>query len=268
VKALLGPAALLSALAIPTAAQDLPELKAKGVLRVLAVPIEDGPQFISTRPGAPPGFDHELLDGLGRLEQLRLEVVIVKSWADLIPQLLEGKGDLIAGGFTATASRRRQIDFTIEAFPTRAAVMTRKPHRVIHGVDELRSEHVGTIRGTSMAEALAGLGVPAANIDSSIPPGGLAAALRAGQVSAAVDGIESALLAARSDPTIQVGMFVGPPESLAYGVRKTSPKLLASVNSYLGNVRKTATWSRLVVKYFGESAPEILKGARATEPPG
>ena len=29
------------------------------------------------------------------------------------------------------------------------------------------------------------------------------------------------------------------------------------------NLRKTATWSRLAVKYFGESAPEVLKKARA-----
>jgi hypothetical protein len=27
-------------------------------------------------------------------------------------------------------------------------------------------------------------------------------------------------------------------------------------------VRRTPTWSRLVVKYFGEEAPEILKRAR------
>jgi hypothetical protein len=28
-------------------------------------------------------------------------------------------------------------------------------------------------------------------------------------------------------------------------------------------VRRTPTWNRLVVKYFGEDAPEILKRARA-----
>src|SRR5262249_20107171 len=101
IEVLFGRALLLLALVSSSAAaQDLPELKKKGVLRLLAVPIEDGPQFISTRQAASPGFDPELLEGFGRLQQLRLDVVFVKSWADLIPQLLEGKGDLIVGGFT------------------------------------------------------------------------------------------------------------------------------------------------------------------------
>jgi hypothetical protein len=30
----------------------------------------------------------------------------------------------------------------------------------------------------------------------------------------------------------------------------------------VSNLRKTPTWSRLVVKYFGDAAPEILRKAR------
>jgi ABC-type amino acid transport substrate-binding protein len=58
-------------------------------------------------------------------------------------------------------------------------------------------------------------------------------------------------------------MFLGPPLSLAYAVRKDEPELLRALNEYIENVRKTPTWSRLVVKYFGEAAPEILKKARS-----
>jgi len=39
-------------------------------------------------------------------------------------------------------------------------------------------------------------------------------------------------------------------------------ELLKALDEYIENLRRTATWSRLVVKYFGEMAPDVLKKAR------
>lgn len=57
-------------------------------------------------------------------------------------------------------------------------------------------------------------------------------------------------------------MFVGAPGRLAYGVCKDAPELKRVLDDYLSNLRRTQTWGRLVVKYFGDSAPELLKAAR------
>jgi len=57
-------------------------------------------------------------------------------------------------------------------------------------------------------------------------------------------------------------VFLGPPGSLAWGARKGDRALLAALGEYVARVRRTPTWSRLVVKYFGDEAPEILKRAR------
>lgn len=248
-------AALLSA---PALAQDLPAIKQSGHLRVLAVAVPEGPRFISGTPGE--GFDGEILAGFARLHGLTVEMVTVDSWDALIPALLKGKGDLIAGGFTDTTARRGQIEFTTEVFPTRDVVITRKPTPPITTIDQLKKVQVGVIKGTSMAEALAGAGVP--RVEATLAPGGVPAALREKKVAAAVDGLEAALVAAHHDPELQIGLFLGNAQSLAYGVRKDSTDLLASLNEYLGNVRKSAAWSRMVVKYFGPSAPEILRRAR------
>jgi len=34
------------------------------------------------------------------------------------------------------------------------------------------------------------------------------------------------------------------------------------LNDYISNLRKTPTWNRLVVKYFGDRAIEVLRRAR------
>ena len=94
-----------------------------GVLRVLAV-VSPEDEFLTDQPGG--GLDRELLEGFAKLRQLRLEVVAIDTWDGLVPALLEGEGDVIAGRFTVTEARRKQIDFTPEVFPTRHVVLTRQ----------------------------------------------------------------------------------------------------------------------------------------------
>jgi ABC-type amino acid transport substrate-binding protein len=241
---------------------DLADVKKRGTLRVLVMFDTKRPEFFSKSAEAP-GFDREVLDGFASLHKIRLEIVPVSGWDALVPGLQAGKGDIIAGRFTATEARRKLIDFTSEVFPTRNVVITRKPYKVVTSVEALKAEKVGTMKGSSMAEAIAAAGVPASNVDDGIPAGGYGEALKAGRITAAVWGIESAIALQQEDPDIQLGAFLGPHASLAYGVPRGQPELLKALNDYIENLRRTPTWSRLVVKYFGKAAPEILKKAKA-----
>jgi len=253
-------AAVAAALPVVAAALDLPEIERRGELRVLAV--DGSPYFLAIGPVEPPGFEREILDGFARLHKLRVRVVAVDTWEALVPAVLEGKGDLAAGGVTATAARRRQIDFSAEVFPTRDVVVTRKPHRVVQSVDQLREERVGTTKGMSFAASLADAGVPAKNVDDGLEATGFHAALQSGRVTALVDGVEDALLMQQTDPAIQIGLFLGPPQSLAFGVRRDNPVLLGALDEYIANTRRTPSWNRLLVKYFGAAAVDVLKKTR------
>jgi membrane-bound lytic murein transglycosylase F len=244
-----------------TGTADLPEVQARGVLRVLAVLEEKGKAITETRADSA-GFDYEVLDGFARLRRLRLELVSVPGWDRLIPELNEGRGDLIAGSFTVTDARKRVIDFTAEVLPTRSVVVTRRPHRVVRTVEELRRERVTVYRGTSMVDLLNQLGVPAANLDY-VPPGTpLTDGLRSGRSTCLVHEIQTAIAEQRADPDLQLGLFVGPPMSYAYGVRKSDPRLRQALDDYLASMRRSPTWSRLVVKYYGQTALDILQKAR------
>ncbi|HET7292509.1 MAG TPA: transporter substrate-binding domain-containing protein [Vicinamibacteria bacterium] len=258
--AILG-AAILAASAAGPARADWAEIQKRGSLRVLVMLDTRRPEFFSVQKEAP-GFDHEVLQGFAALQKVKLDLAPVESWDALLPALGEGKGDLIAGRFTVTESRTKVVSFTTEVFPTRNVVINRKPRKPITSLEGLRSEKVGTIKGTSMAEAIAEARVPAANVDDGLPAGSFGEALKSGRVTAAVWGVESAIALQREDPEIQLGLFLGPPRSLAYAVRKDDRELLARLDAYVENLRKTPTWSRLVVKYFGAAAPEILKRAR------
>jgi len=227
------------------------------------VPAERSEAFVAANQDNPtlPGFDYEVLEGFARLRKQELQVVVSPTWDGLIPMLLEGKADLIGGGFSDTAERRRRIDFSVEVFPSRDVVVTLKPRpRILH-LDDLRHAKIVTHRGTSMVDSLIAAGVPPANVAYSTS-GGVADQLRAGQATAGALGLEVAILARQKDPNLELGLFLGQPGALAYGLRKSDGELRRALDEYLSNLRRTATWSRLVVKYFGDSALEILKSAR------
>ena len=251
---------LLLAAAAGVRAADLDDLKKAGVLRVLVV--DGSPAFVSLKPGSAPGFERDLLDGFARRQGLRVELVEIATWEELVPALVAGKGELIAGGVNDTADRRKVIDFTVEVFPTRDVVVTRRPTLPIVTLDELRAAKVGTIKGTALADRLVEAKVPKANIDDTLPATGFAEALRSRRVVAVLDGIEDALQLKAADPQLDLGMFLGPPASMAFGLRKDAPVLRDALNEYLGAARKSGLWSRLVVKYFGGSAADVLKKAR------
>ena len=251
---------VLALLGVQTAAaRDLPAIRKEGVLRVLVVPVEREPEFVDLGSESRPGFDVEILQSFARTQKVKLELVHAGAWDQLIPSLLKEKGDLIAGRFTDTEARRKQIQFTQPVFPTGVVVVTRKPHRVVSTVEELRGEKIGTIRGTSMDDAVAAAGVKGKIDYSALQEKDVSSALKGGDITAAVWGLEGAIAAAHRDPELQIGMMLGPPASLAYGVRKEDSELRAALDAHLEMTRATGAWQRLVVRYLGEAAPKILK---------
>jgi membrane-bound lytic murein transglycosylase F len=257
--------ALAFAMAVASVAragsQDLEAIEKSGVLRVLIVPPPaDQLEFWSLTPGTPPGFEREMIEAFAVSRHLRIEIVPIESWTEIVGALLAEKGDVIVGRFTETPSRAERIAFTVPVFPTRHLAVTRKPRARVDSVDALRKEKIGTVAGSSLEDAARAAGVPDSHIEA-LPPGTLLTALQSGKVTCIVWGVDSAIPAQKLDPALQLGTFIGPPGNLAWGVRKTSPALLERLNEFIAAHKKT-TWSKLVVKYFGPRAPELLRKAR------
>jgi histidine transport system substrate-binding protein len=224
----------------------------------------DGPQeTISLTAGSLPGFEREMIEGFATLHRLKVEFVAVRSGGERIPALLADKGDVAGGGLIITEARRKLADFTSEVFPTRHVTVTRRPHRLIETLEQLRQARVGTHKGSSWAEAVTAAGVPPENVDDSFEsPRAVLQGLREGKVAAVVMALGWALLEQRKDPELELGLFVGPVTSRAWGVQRDAPQLRHALNEYITNFRQSGAWNRLVVKYYGDLALEVLKKAR------
>src|SRR5262245_55964673 len=80
-------------------ASDLEEVERRGVLTMLAFPHSTN-EFIMVKDGEYWGLDHEILRTFAASRGLELKVQPVPRFADLIPWLLAGKGDVIGSSFS------------------------------------------------------------------------------------------------------------------------------------------------------------------------
>jgi membrane-bound lytic murein transglycosylase F len=240
------------------AARDLGEIQARGTLKVLTV-VDEEPEMFNFRAGEP-GFERELVEGFASLHKLKVESVVIQHFEDIIPALLKEEGDLITG-IIDTDARHAKIDFTVEVLPARHVIVNRKPRPPITTLEEFRKEKVGVLKGSSWATAAAEAGVPPEKSEPYPDRASLLDALKTEKIGATVMSVSDMTLMMRRQPELQAGLFLGKPGSAGWGVRKKDTALLAALNSYLGDVRKGQTWSRLVVKYFGADALPVLKSA-------
>jgi ABC-type amino acid transport substrate-binding protein len=255
VRGLLLAAACAVACAGPAAA-DFPEVIERGVLRVI-VASDEAPETFALAPSRDPGFERELLEGFARLHHLRLEAVRAPGYAERIPMLQRGEGDVVAAIFD-TPDRRQLADFTAEVMPTHNVVVTMEPRGPLRDLDALKAARVGVIRGAKPADEAVQAGLPPSRLVRFERREELLAALEAGSVEAAILPVSEMVVSDRRYGRLRAGMTIGPPGKVAWAVRKGDAALQKELSAYLENTRRGAAWNRLVVKYFGDQALEVL----------
>ncbi|MEM6730107.1 MAG: transporter substrate-binding domain-containing protein [Myxococcota bacterium] len=88
---------------------DLPEVQKRGVLRIL-VPPRDTTTL--ARSNSSDRLERDLAAHFAERFEIDAQIVEVAGYEDLIPKLLEGRGDIVAGQMTVTKLRAKQVAFT------------------------------------------------------------------------------------------------------------------------------------------------------------
>lgn len=227
-------------------------------LRVL-VATDEMPEMFSFEPVGDPGFERELLDGFCRVHGLTLEVVPVRDFDEMIPMLLRGEGDVIAG-IVDTPTRRERIAFSTEVFPLRHMAVSRRPRGPVRDAEALQDLRVGVIPGTSWEEVVVEAGVPPESRVSFRDAEALLVGLREEKVDAVVMALLDYSLARKRDADLVAGGFVGPTSSAAFGARKEDRALVEAMNGYLDGMRQARY--HLMFKYLDEDSLSLIALAR------
>jgi ABC-type amino acid transport substrate-binding protein len=248
--------AVLSGIATPARAGDLAVIEKRGVIRVI-VAADEAAETYSLAAKGEPGFERELLESFARGRGLMVEAVVSKTYPERITMLVADKGDVIAAIFD-TEDRRKVVNFTQAVMPTHNVAVTLRPAPVVANVKDLLAQRVGAIKGTKPAEAAIQDGVPAASLRTYDRLEELFGALQRGEVTTVVLPISELAIARKHYPGLQAGATVGAPGTIAWAVRKEDDELKRALDEYLIDMRRSPVWSRLVVKYFGDEALQVL----------
>lgn len=143
---------------VPDAGGDLPEIRERGELRVLVEAIEED---LLPERGPEAQTERLRLKDFAREQGVSVRFVPVERFEDLIPALLEGRGDLIAAGMVATPERRQKIAFTSPLAIVDVILVGRRdapdlPRRP----EDLAGRQVDVRQGTPHSFQLRALGVP------------------------------------------------------------------------------------------------------------
>lgn len=134
---------------------DLAELKTHRQLRLLI------PQRLELgdlpRAGSPPSEMQALAQAFAKEVGLAPVPVYVDARHDLIPFLLEGKGDVIVANLTVTPERQKRVGFTSPVAVVHEQVVTRASDQKLKGVADLAGRRVAVRRSSSYWRTLAAL---------------------------------------------------------------------------------------------------------------
>ena len=109
---------------IETVNYDLAEILDSGVLRVITT---YSPTGYFLYKGETMGFEYEIFKRLANHLNVRLEIVLAKNVDSIIPMLNRGDGDIIALGYTITAERKEDVNFTDPYMITHQSLIQKKP---------------------------------------------------------------------------------------------------------------------------------------------
>jgi membrane-bound lytic murein transglycosylase F len=230
---------------------DLPVIRERRVLRVLT---RNTPASYFLHRGEQMGFEFELVRKFAESQGLRLQIVVPDKGDQLIPWLLEGRGDLIAAMMTVTENRAAQVQFSRPYNQVSQVVVSRQDEPAMTGPQDLAGRTLAVRKSSAYMETLQQLAETVdfeiAEVAEDLETATLIRGVGAGtwDLTVADRSILDIELAYRDD--IQAALQVGPETSLAWAVRPGNQELLQQVNLFLNEQYRGKFFNVLMEKYF------------------
>lgn len=228
--------------------------------------------FFFTDKGTPKGLQVDLLNeyekhlNIGIKKEIdKIHIQYIPTTFDrLIPDLLEGKGDIISSLMTITPEREQKIDFISgKRASIQELVVSHKSITDISSLDDLAGKQIYVLKGSSYVEHLKELNqilnekklkeIDIVEADSHLNTEDILELVNSGIVKLTVVDGYKARIWAKALPEIKIhdAIVIKSGTHIGWGIRKNSPELQQSLNSFLKKVKKgTYLGNMLFNRYY------------------
>jgi membrane-bound lytic murein transglycosylase F len=235
---------------------DFTEIKKRKVLRVLTR--NNAATYFLWR-GELLGFEYELIHAFAKKHGLRIKMVVPPSRDDLLPWLLDGKGDIIAASLTATQSRKdRGVVFSQKTNKVSEQLVARSNESKIKSIQDLVGRKIFVRRSSSYWQTIrnlinAGIDIRLREVPESLETEEIIAKVASGEydLSVADSHILDIELTWRDD--VEAALDLGKPVLHGWAMRQSDKILHAEVNSFLKKEYRGLFYNILQQKYFKTS---------------
>ncbi|WP_153110021.1 transporter substrate-binding domain-containing protein [Propionivibrio limicola] len=274
---------LFALISLSASAQDLAEIRSRGVLRHLGVPYA---RFVI---GNDSGLDAEVIQLFAKHIGVRYEYVPT-DWHNVIEDLIgQGiqykpvvhahgsrpiKGDIVGNGLTILPAREALIDYSVPTFPSAVWLLTRadfpvepiKPSgNITTDIEATKAKltHGSTfvMENTcldSKAYGLDGKGYRLLQFTKSINLNDIVPAVLKREADMTLLDVPDVIVAMEKWPgQIKIIGPVSGEQRMGIAFRKTSPALRQAFNEFFVKLQNDGTYMRLVKKYY-RAAPRYL----------
>ena len=251
---------------------DLAQIKKKGVLTMLTE--NTSTSYYSYRENEL-GFEYELLKKFSKHIGVELRVKVVSDARKFHGFLNDGEGDVIACNYSITRNRRKIHDFSIPYLKSRQVLVQQKPHgweemspeeitkQLIIDPSLLKNRTVYVRNNSSYFQRLVHLQqeigdtIYLKEIEGDPVAEDYVSAVANGAIPLTVADENIAKVASKENPNLDISTVISFTQSIAFGLRKTSPELKKALDLWLKNFMKSSEYSELTIRYFGaEMQPE------------
>jgi len=244
-----------------SACSRYPDNKLGAVQRAgeLVVLTRNSPTTYYEGPDGPAGFEYDLANAFARQLGVELRMVTLPRFADILPQLAEGKGDLAAAGITVTPARSTRVRFTPPYQTIRQQVVHHARTLPPAGAKGLIGRNLEIADGTSYIERLEALRERYPKLEwvtvDNMETEELLVQVQEGLTELTVSDSNILALSRQFSPELRVAFDLGEPEQLAWALPLgDDDSLFQEAVRFIEKMRSSGELSHLLERHYGAAS--------------
>ncbi|GGZ68236.1 transglycosylase SLT domain-containing protein [Algibacter mikhailovii] len=244
---------------------DLEAIKKRGVLKAIVV---SGPTSFFIYRGETMGFEYELLERFADDIGVTLEIVVAKDFSVLGEWLNNGKGDIVAHGFTPTLSRKERFTFSNYLYLTKQVLVQKKPDNwrdlKLHEIDGmLKNDVIELINDTVSVRANSSYKMRLENlmdeigdvihideVNSNITTDELIGMVSTGEIKYTIADNTLAQMHAYNFKNLDVSVPVSLSQKASWVLRKNATGLSSYLNEWVSKIKNTTDYYVIYNRYY------------------
>lgn len=235
----------------PVFRDDLEAIKARGELKVIT---RNNATCYYEGPHGPVGFEYDLAKAFAEHLGVKLKLVILDTYQEMVSTLLSGDADLIAAGLTASDHHEQHLDFGPGYLDVNRQVVGRRDGPEPKNVKDLSGELLCVSAGTSHEQFLLKLKQQYPELSWKSIPGyeteQLLELAWQGSVPLTIAYSDIIDVNLRYYPELMVHFNLGKGQRLAWAMHPQNRRLQAAVYNWFNQESTTALLKRLKQHYY------------------